>query len=427
MSLINQMLQDLAERSRPPPKAKVILSGLMLPRSRLKKSKLFWLTLSVVCIISLILFPIAGKYIKKDAPIKNTIKTSTSTPVVVTSLENNNLKVINNSELATDPTTLTGITLEAQKEMTNLRLFLNQDALYQIISHEKDNLTLILEHTNIVTSLPQINTVNSAISVMQMKNLENGNLEVILKLESGAELERVNMHKTNKFSEFEIDFSYKDSINFHTSEVVEEKMIPKLPTDFSIKKVNYDTSVDDEYKQAINYASLGQDAEAITLLTEIVEKNPAFMPARKMLASLLVVQGDTDKAQEVILTGLQQKPFYPDLILLKAQILVDQDELKEALALLQLSPPPINENPKYHAFIAALYQRLNEPNLAENLYEKLVKAHPHNSTWWMGLGIARESLNKNKDALIAYKNAMDKENINPELRDHLQTRIHNLS
>lgn len=422
------MLKDLSERSKPSPKAHDVLSGLILSHSRLKKSKpIFWLTLTVVCLFSLIVFTIAGKHIKKDDQIKNTIKTITSTPAAVTSLENNNLKLINNSVLTTNPTTLTGITLEAQKEMTNLRLFLNQDALYRIISHQKDSLTLILERTYIVTNLPQISTVNSAINVMQMKNQKNGDLEVVLKLKTGTELERVNMHKTKKFSELEIDFSYKDSINLHTSEVVEEKVVLKLPTDFSIKKVNYDTSVDNEYKQAINYASLGQDAEAIKLLTEILDKDPAFMLARKMLASLLVVQGDTDKAQEVILTGLQQKPFYPDLILLKAQILVDQDELKEALALLQLSPPPINKNPEYHAFIAALYQRLNEPNLAENVYEKLVKVHPNNSTWWMGLGIARESLNKNKDALSAYKIAMNKENINPELRDHLQTRIHNLS
>jgi MSHA biogenesis protein MshN len=155
-------------------------------------------------------------------------------------------------------------------------------------------------------------------------------------------------------------------------------------------------------------------------------KYPEYATARESLATLLISQGNISQAQQVIRVGLQQRPFYPPYIQLKARILVNEGKVKQALNLLQLEPPPLAENPDYHALIAALYQRQGQPNFAEKLYEQLLVIQPHNPTWWTGLGIALESLGKRTLAINAYTKVKESSNLSPELKIYAETRLRNL-
>ena len=425
MSLINQMLKDLAQRAKPVSSPDVFISGLVATTySDAKKNKFYYsliissLFLSLLFIFAIVKFyllprlhqsPIASIQIHPIAKPKPML-TETSIPVV-----------------HARPAGLTGITLQAEKETTSLRLFLSQNTLYRITGNGKNQVMLVLENTRLIANLPQIDTTNSAFKILRMTNQADGSLKIIFILNAGAELTRLEMTEADQHPELKIDFSYNNVVDpvLHNislgdqGDVVEEHQMQ------SIKKLSYDTSMDTDYKHAMNFSDQGQNKEAITQLTNLLVKYPAFIPARKSLATLLLKQNNISKAQQVIEVGLQQQPLYLPYIQLKAQILVNKGNIKQALTLLQTTAPPLEENPEYHAFMAALYQRQNQPMLAEKLYERLLNLQPNNSMWWMGLGIARESLNQNSAALEAYQKA-NTDNLSTELKVYVENRIHTL-
>lgn len=430
MSLVNQMLKDLARRSKPVPGPDMILSGLLTTTaSKSRKTKLYrWF---IACSLFLILISISiiiqpyflsknrslqhglvdASIIAIPHPISPHDPNATVAPIIESSMQ--------------QPVVLTGITLQAQKERTILRLLLNKDSLYRINSYEKNRLVIVLENTRLVANLPQIDTMKSAVKMIRMINQIDGSLKILLVLNTGTELKHIGTNKTDKLPELQIDLAYKNAVdnggnNLPQGEILEEQQMS------TIKKISYDTKIDDEYQQAINLATQGQNNEAIKRLTMFLKKHPASIPARKSLVELLLKQNDVSNAEGVIDVGLQQEPLYPSYVQLKAQILVDKGKLKQALSLLEKAQPPLEENLDYHAFIAALYQRQNKFQLAEKLYERLVNQQPTNSIWWLGLGIARESLNKNKQALDAYTKANSTENLSPELKVYVENRIHEL-
>lgn len=431
MSLINQMLKDLAKRTQPLPDSAAILSGLTSPNSTPNKTnRFYWLIailFSLVCIIILALVTATHYQLSKSHP--NVITPLTSLQSEIRTVKHSeNLIDIKPQE---EPALLTGITLETQKEDTHLRLLLNQHALYQISGNGKDNVTILLDHTRMQTNLPQINTMNSAIKTIQMAKLEGDKLKIIFKLKEGAELSHVEMNTSgkNKLPELQVDLQYKNMADNTIQETIVEEDINEEEEEHksgTVKTVSDEPSIQDEYKRALTYSSQGNNEKAITLLMELTEKDPLLIEARKLLVTLLIAQGDLKKAQQIISEGLQNLPLNPTFMLLKAQILVDQGDIANALDLLNTSPPPMSIDPEYHAFIAALYQRLNKSNLAEKLYEQLLIRQPDNSVWWLGLGIAREGLNKNKKALEAYKKAGETGHLTPELRNYLETRINSL-
>jgi tetratricopeptide (TPR) repeat protein len=422
MSLINQMLKDLARRSKPLPDPEVILSGLVsTPYSKPKKNKFhYWLIASsslFTLMVTSVIFQqeFSSKY-HQNRIILATFNSQLH-PISKTGLKINEM-----STLPLNPVMLTGMTLQIQNEMTNFRFLLSQNTLYRITTNGKDRLVIVLENARLIANLPQIDTTNSAIKSIRMTTQADGSLKIILILNTGAELSHLELNEAGKLSELQMDLSYIDGTlpNPQQGDVVEEQQINP------IKKITYDTSIADEYQQAMNFSTQGQNNEAIALLTKFLIKHPEFVPARKSLTTLLLNEGNTSKAQQVINAGLQQQPLFAPYIQLKAQILVNKGKIRQALNLLQLAPPPLEENPEYHAFIAALYQRQNKAMLAEKLYEALLNQQPDNSIWWMGLGIARESLNKNQEALAAYKKANNTNNLSPELKVYVETRIHAL-
>lgn len=420
MSLINQMLKDLARRSKPLTDPDVILSGLTASKyvKPKTKKKNYWLLASIVVllfILGLIQQFLLPKYYREQTLLGNFITEQAI-----------NIKRQSKpaSELLFDRVALTGISMQVEKEVTSLRLFLSGHLTYRISKAADNKLILVLENTRVTANLPQIDTLNSALKVIKIVDQTDDSLKIILTLNQGAELSRLALNDKTELPELQIDLLYKnDSASdiLQPGDMLEEKQIS------TIKKISYDTSIEDAYQRAIEFEKIGQDNTAITQLTKFLIEHPNYIAARKSLLSLLLKHRDLTKALQVVNEGLLHQPQYIPYIELKAQILVEKGDIKDALNLLQTTPPPIEVNPEYHAFIAALYQRQNKFNLAEKMYEQLLTIQPNNSIWWMGLGIAREGLNKNDSALLAYTKANGSGDLNPELKVYIENRIHALS
>ncbi len=426
MSLINQMLKDLEKRTHSSMGQEAIIPGIPVTvfshyRTASKKIGL----IVAISLIGLMLALIGQKILFAHHPVSvlthSTVSASIQ-PQISTSNTLTTSSIV--PPLHLTPAILTAITMQLKEEKTFLRLLLSQNVLYRVSMNQKNQLIITLENARLVASLPPIKTMNSAIQDIQMINHRNGDLQILLSLKAGAELSHLELNETGQFPELQLD------LISHASTASQANLIPKNTMveeqTGSIIKLRTDVSINDKYQEALQLSTQGHSHEAIAILTDILARDPEYAPARESLASLFIAQGSPIKAQQVIKVGLQQRPFYPAYVELKAKMLVNEGKIKQALYLLQLAPPALTTDPMYHAFIAALYQREGQPAFAEKLYEQLLSLQPNNATWWMGLGVALESMGKSTLAIEAYLKASNNDHLSPELKIYAETRVHHL-
>jgi Tfp pilus assembly protein PilF len=426
MSLINQMLKDLEQRSRPIKNSGNYLSELKTTSFSHWKSRknhyLFIMSILLFCIG--ILFNLHVMHKKNKAIHLITLKSAPFMQESVHSSVTNN----NFNELHATASIVTGLTLQVQKENTLIRVLLSQDTLYRISQNARNDYIIVLNHARLLTSLPSINTVNSAIDNIQMINQDNGNLYIIVSPKKNAEFIHLDLISQGKYPELQMEFLYKapEMIESNASTIEKSSVSSEPETTGTLTKSLISVGPEEEYQAALQYSSQGNLTKAQLLLSQLVVKYPEYTSARESLVKILLEQDKQLQADMVLQVGLQQKPLYPPYAELKARILVKEGKMTDAINLLQKSAPAINSNPDYHAFIAALYQRQGQSLLAAKLYEQLIPLEPENGVWWMGLGIAYENLGKHSEALQAYARADRIDQLNPELKAYIESRIHSL-
>jgi tetratricopeptide (TPR) repeat protein len=424
MSVINQMLKDLEKRT-PPMSSDIALPNMPLTifysnKKLLKKysmiGALFFLTMLFVMLGHQFIFTHHAASTKNNSHAAVFVQPKTQLPQMI--------NPPGNTALHLTPSILTGMTLQLDKETTSLRLLLSQDVLYRVMMNRKGQLVLLLENARLVASIPPINTMNSAVKNLQMINEKNGDLKIILTLKPDAELARLELNQAGKLPELQLDLLSTITSDAETNAKIKNTFVEQQKG--SIITLRTDISVSEQYQRALQLSTEGHGNDAIKMLTALLAKNPDYVAARESLAALLIAQGNTAQAQQVIKMGLQQRPFYPAYVQLKARMLVNAGKINQALNLLQLAPPTLKADPDYHAFIAALYQRQGQSLFAEKLYEQLLGLQPDNATWWIGLGIALENMGKQTLAMEAYLKASHNDHLNPELKMYAETRINRL-
>jgi MSHA biogenesis protein MshN len=144
------------------------------------------------------------------------------------------------------------------------------------------------------------------------------------------------------------------------------------------------------------------------------------------VVSLLLKKGELSQVQQILNKGLEEQPNYVPYIKLKAEMMVQQGQISDALKLLLNYPPDIQEDTDYYAFIAALYQQNGQHRMAKEVYEKLLTLKPNNSTWWMGLGISLENMGDRRQAIEAFQMASRDASMNTEIKAYLESRLSEL-
>ncbi len=192
------------------------------------------------------------------------------------------------------------------------------------------------------------------------------------------------------------------------------------------KKVRPETSderADRLYDAALRLAASGRRLEAAERYRSALKTFPGHRAAREQLALLLVKLNRSAEATEVLREGLRQDPTYTTFAKLQARILTDRNALEGALEVLRAAAPAVAEDPEYHAFVAALYQRKGEHTLAVSLYRQVLKHAPDASVWWMGLGISLEAEERTTAALEAFGRSAQLGNLDPETLRYVNRRI----
>ena len=400
MSVINQMLKDLANRSK---NINIDEKGLMSLYTFSEKNRKIYLRKKII-FLSTLLVMLTGIVFLSYVNFKSLAHIFLKKTAIIHPISH------------IRPAILTTITLQVEKNTTRLHLLLNKKPLYHLVKLNNNELMLVLEKTHGITSEPQINVLNSAIQAMHVLNEANGNFKIILKLKEGAELNTLELNEANKLPELDVDFSYSPQASLTLPAI-----IPLQKN--TLKKVIDDLTIEERYQQALELIDEGHFSSAMLKLKKIITEDPNFYSAEESLISLLIEKGNITDAEQNVEASLKLAPTYIPFLQLKARILVANGKTKEALNLLQQYSPSMEEYPDYHALLAALEQQQGQFLASAELYKKLVEFEPVNAVWWMGLGISLEKLGHTYQALEAYAKADHIDDFNPELKAYVENRM----
>ncbi|GAC34108.1 tetratricopeptide repeat protein [Paraglaciecola polaris] len=193
------------------------------------------------------------------------------------------------------------------------------------------------------------------------------------------------------------------------------------------KQTNRTDNIQAGLKQSINQALReGKTLTAIDGLQKLLSSEPENLRVRKKLAALLFAENRMAEAQALLTEGLTDAPQQHDLRLMLARLFTQQNSPEKALSLLLEVSPSLTLHSDIYAYRGALAQRTASYAQAQQDYQKLVNAEPEKAKWWLGLGIAQESLGQNSQALASYHKADNEQQLSPEVITFVRQRLNDL-
>jgi MSHA biogenesis protein MshN len=178
-----------------------------------------------------------------------------------------------------------------------------------------------------------------------------------------------------------------------------------------------------EFRRAVTFVNQGRMAEGMEAFRAALSLDPGYETARQTQVSLLLDAKRMDEAASSLQEGIALNPSNVTFAMLLARIIVERGDLRGALAMLQRHAPAAADNAEYHAFAAALYQRLGRHKEAGDEYQKALRLAPQSGAWWVGLGISLESQQRPKDAGEAFRRARSAGSLTPELAGYVEQRL----
>lgn len=183
---------------------------------------------------------------------------------------------------------------------------------------------------------------------------------------------------------------------------------------------------ENEFRRAVNLVNQGRVAEGMDGFRGALKIDPKHEAARQTLVALLLESKRVDEAARVLRDGLAFNAENTGFAMLLARIMVERKDVSAALSLLQKHAAPSDRNPDFHAFAAALYQRLERHNEAIEQYQAALRLAPSGGVWWLGLGISYQAVDRPKDALEAFTRAKSAGDLAPDLLAFVDQRLRQL-
>jgi len=182
-----------------------------------------------------------------------------------------------------------------------------------------------------------------------------------------------------------------------------------------VKELTPPQLAENEYRQAVVVLQAGRNADALAMLEHALQLDAQNTAARQMLVGLLLQGKRMDEAVRRAQEGLALDPSQFGLAMILARTQVELRDVKSALATLERSLPYATERADYQAFLAALLQRDKRDKEAIDHYVAALAKVPQNGVWWMGLGISLQAENRLPEAKEAFGRAKTSNTLTPEL------------
>jgi len=176
-------------------------------------------------------------------------------------------------------------------------------------------------------------------------------------------------------------------------------------------------------EQARLALSEDKELEAIEALKSLQNLVPEDNRVRRKLASLLYANGAVDQAKTELQQGLRLSSNAHVLRLMLSRLYFQQNQSQQAFNLLDKVQPEIELYPDYYSFKASLAQTLELNQQAYLNYQKLVSYEPHKAKWWLGMAIALDKQSIFQQALRAYQQAAELQQLSSSSQDFVRQRI----
>ena len=183
---------------------------------------------------------------------------------------------------------------------------------------------------------------------------------------------------------------------------------------------------ENEFRRAVNLVNQGRIAEGMDGFRRALEIDPGHETARQTMVALLIEAKRVDEAALSLQEGLALNTDNTGFAMLLARIMVERNDIPAALFVLQRHAAPPDRNPDFHAFAAALYQRLDRHKEAIEQYQAALRLAPSAGVWWMGLGISFQAVERPKEALEAFTRARSAGNLAPNLVSFVDQKLKQL-
>lgn len=164
--------------------------------------------------------------------------------------------------------------------------------------------------------------------------------------------------------------------------------------------------------------------KAEKLFEDILLIQPSHKGARKQLSALWFGRKLFRPALNLLSQGIAIYSDDIDFRLMKARILINQNNSKEALDVLQGLAKA--QNVEYQVLLANTAQTVGNSESAILAYRQLVKLEPHKSNWWMGLAVALDRSSQFKKAYTAYDMALSTGNLSSNSAQFTRQRMSEL-
>lgn len=210
--------------------------------------------------------------------------------------------------------------------------------------------------------------------------------------------------------------------------VAQKKMAADKPAEelSAMKQISTEQLADAQFRKGVVLMQQGRVSEAMAVYEEALRLNADHDAARQALAVLLLEGKRGADAERVLQEGLENKPEHTGFAMLLARLQVEHGADEQATATLKKHLTYAARQADYQAFLAALLQRqsLHEEAIAH--YQAALKIAPGNGIWLMGYGISLQAVKRTDDARIAFRQALETNNLSPELRAFVQQRLKEL-
>jgi len=160
-----------------------------------------------------------------------------------------------------------------------------------------------------------------------------------------------------------------------------------------------------EYRSANDLLSQGKTDAALARYGDALKSDARHVAARQSLVVLLLQEGRTAEAQNVLREGIAQVPSVTSWPMLLARLQVEGGDPKGALETLERSLPQGEGSAEYRAFLATLLQMNSRHRDAIVQYEAALRIAPDSGRSLAGLAISLEREQRIPEARDAYRRA----------------------
>ena len=178
-----------------------------------------------------------------------------------------------------------------------------------------------------------------------------------------------------------------------------------------------------QFRTATALLNQGRVAEAMDGYRASLQHDAGHTAARQALLGLLLENRRIDEAQQLLQEGLSLYPDRSNYAMLSARILVERADLQGAHDLLAKHAGSAADSADYHAFDAAVLQRLGRHKEAVAGYQAALRLAPKAGLWWMGLGISLQADNRSAEALEAFRRARSSGGLSQDLLAFVEQRV----